>query len=202
LGAEGRGLRTTAERSLALQAHLCARAAGLDLPDTAEKLKRGLQRQLWNACDIGLLVMKPHEVLAGLWLSDAPRDMPAECQGIYGGDKDFGRTGEKRRFRRHDGAWFNFTITVRHRTPQPVEIVAYDFELCFPPRSQQDAGLPRFIRFDLNEPGHANDVKGLRCHVHPGHDDLSAPAPLMSPVEILDLFLTGELAVPVRPRKA
>jgi hypothetical protein len=202
LGAEEWGPQTSAERSQALQAHLCARADSLGLPETAEKLKRELQSRLLKACDEGLLAMKPHDVHACLWLSGPPRDATPESKGIYGGDKDFKRTGDKRGFRRGDGAWFTFSITVRARRGRPLEIVAYDFELCFPVGSQEETGLPRFVRFDLNEPGHANDAKGLRCHAHPGHDDLSVPAPLMSPVELLDLFLAGELAVPARPRKA
>ncbi len=146
-----------------------------------------------------------HEARGGLRPAEAvgsPRGAPPECTGILGGDKDFKRTDDQRSFRRADGAWFTFSITVRSLTRNRIELVAYDFELCFPERGHHEAPLPRFIRFDLNEPGHANDTKGLRCHVHPGHDDLSAPAPLMSPTELLDLFLTGDLAVPQRPRKA
>ena len=114
----------------------------------------------------------------------------------------FKRTGDKPCLRRADGAWFVFSITVRSLTSKQIELFAYDFELCFPARDQAEAGLPRFVRFDSNGPAHDNKDKGLRCHVHPGHDDLSAPAPLMSPVELLDLFLTGELMVPERPRRA
>jgi hypothetical protein len=197
-----RGTGTPAERALALQDHLCARAASLPLPSTPTKLKREIQSKLLSACDEGHLAMKPEEVYAVLKLSDPPREAPPECAGIYGGEKDFKRSGDKPCLRRPDGAWFVFSITVRSLTPKQIELIAYDFELCFPAGSQEEAGLPRFVRFDLNGPAHANDAKGLRCHVHPGHDDLSAPAPLMSPVELLDLFLTGELAVPQRPRKA
>lgn len=146
--------------------------------------------------------MKPEDVFALLKLEDPPPEAPPRCAGIYGGEKDFKRSGARPCFRRIDGAWFVFTITVRSLTRTQIELLAYDFELCFPARDQQEAGLPRFVRFDLNLPGHGNDAKGLRCHVHPGHDDLSAPAPLMSPVELLDLFLTGELAMPERPRRA
>lgn len=53
--------------------------------------------------------------------------------------------------------------------------------------------------FDLNMPGHQNSDKGMRCHLHPGHDDLQAPSALMTPVELLELFVYG-LALPARPR--
>jgi hypothetical protein len=90
---------------------------------------------------------------------------------------------------------------VRTRKGQPLELIAYDFELCFPERLHQEARFPRFVRFDLNPPAHGNESRGLRCHMHPGHDDLLAPAPLMSPFDVLDLFVAG-LVLPERPRKA
>lgn len=64
--------------------------------------------------------------------------------------------------------------------------MGYDFELRFP-------GLqpPTWIRLDLNLPGHDNDEDGLRSHLHPGNEDLQAPAPMLSPLELLDLFLHG-----------
>ena len=197
-----RGLRTPVERALALQDHLCERAASLRLPDDPRALQRELQRQLVSACDDGILAMKQHDVLRRLKLSDRPIEGRPECKGIYGGEKDFERTGEKPCFRRCDGAWFTFTITIRPRGGLPLELVAYDFELCFAEPGEGVARPPRFVRFDLNEPAHGNESRGLRCHVHPGHDDLIAPAPLLSPVELLDLFLSDDLALPERARKA
>lgn len=81
-------------------------------------------------------------------------------------------------------AWFHFTLTVAPRHGQQLDLVAYDFELVFP-----DGSHPLFIRFDLNPPEHHNEDEGLRSHVHPGTDDFSAPSPLMSPLEILDVLL-------------
>ena len=68
----------------------------------------------------------------------------------------------------------------------PLQLLAYDFELRFP-----EAQVPGWIRIDLNLPGHDNEEDGLRSHLHPGNDDLQAPAPLLSPLELLDLFLHG-----------
>jgi hypothetical protein len=48
---------------------------------------------------------------------------------------------------------------------------------------------PAFVRFDLNPKDHHNEDEGLRSHVHPGSDDFSAPAPLMSPIELLDVLV-------------
>lgn len=193
---------TPESRARALQEHLCARASSLPLPDQARELYATLRHYLLGACDDGLLAMKPDEVMRRLKLSSSPLGQQPEFVGIYGGEKDLKRTGQMPCFRRRDGAWFHFTITVRSRRGQPIELHAYDFELCFPERDPQESRLPRFVRFDLNQPGHANESKGLRAHIHPGHDDLSAPAPLMTPLEILDLFLTGDLALPARPRRA
>ena len=49
------------------------------------------------------------------------------------------------------------------------------------------------MRVDLNPPGHPNQDDGLRSHLHldAAADGLAAPAPVMSPFEILDLFVHG-----------
>lgn len=104
---------------------------------------------------------------------------------IVGGEKDQSRLKDLPRFKRSDGAWFHFTLTVAERTKhQHVALVGYDFELVFP-----DGAQPAFVRFDLNPPDHHNEEEGLRSHMHPGTDDFSAPSPLMSPLEILDVLL-------------
>ena len=172
------------------------------MPEEPKQLLREIRDHLVSACDEGLLVMKPHDVFARLKLKDSPLGTQPEYTGIYGGDKDLKRRGTRPHFLRRDGAWFVFTITVRKRDAAPLELYAYDFELCFPDRRDLEAPLPRFVRFDLNQPGHDNQGKGLRCHTHPGHDDLMAPAPLMSPIELLDLFLNDALALPEHPREA
>jgi hypothetical protein len=172
---------TPADRARLLQDHLCEREHTLRLPSEPRMLEREIRNRLVNACDEGILAMKPHEIYAQLKLSDSPLDRRPEYKGIYGGEKDLKRTGKRPCFRRRD---------------------AYDFELCFPERDDREARLPRFVRFDLNQPAHDNESRGLRCHMHPGHDDLIAPAPLMSPLELLDLFLSSELALPEEPRMA
>ncbi len=177
--------------------------ANLLLPDEPHELWRELRGQLWDASDRDLLDMKPKEIADILKLSNSPLGRQPEYVAICGGEKDQKRTGKLPCFRRHDGAWFVFTITVRRRHKQPLELYAYDFELCFPEHGdQEEPRSPRFVRFDLNDPKHDNKAKGLRCHVHPGHDDLIAPAPVLSPVELLDLFLSEDLTLPERARRA
>jgi hypothetical protein len=171
------------------------------LPANPEALRREMRSYLVRASDNRLLAMNAHDVFDRLRLSPSPLGPPPEFMGIYGGEKDLKRTGQKLRFVRTDGAWFHFTITVRTGAKRPLALVAYDFELCFPEHASYSTGLPRFVRFDLNQLEHDNESKGLRCHMHPGHDDLIAPAPLMSPLEVLNLFVTG-LVLPHHPRKA
>jgi hypothetical protein len=174
-------------RAIALQSHICQRP--VDLPCTVQELVWRMQSQLTGVCDDGLLRTKKAEIQALLKPGKSRLASGPEYVGIYGGEKDFHRSGKNPRFIRDDGAWFVFTITVRHRAKEPLLLIAYDFEICFP------EPMPRFVRLDLNQPEHPNEEPGLRCHVHPGHDDLRLPAPLMTPIEVLDLFTRG-----LRPR--
>jgi hypothetical protein len=97
---------------------------------------------------------------------------------------------------RDDGAWLHFTITVL-KASDTLAIRAYDFELVFPEDMVLPKGrMPLFYRIDLNTERHPNAARELRSHCHPGHDDLQAPAPVMSPDEILDLLIWG-----MRPRR-
>jgi hypothetical protein len=109
---------------------------------------------------------------------------------IYGARLEranFARSRELPHFTRSDGAWFDFLITGRC-VRADVEILAYSCELRFP---SMLTGFPRFVRYDLNLPGHANEESGLRCHSHPGHDDIQAAAPFFEPLDILDLCVYG-----------
>lgn len=47
------------------------------------------------------------------------------------------------------------------------------------------------MRFDLNPPGHANDDRGLRCHVHLGSDDdgMSIAYTEREPAEVLRMLI-------------
>lgn len=119
---------------------------------------------------------------------------------IFGGligerrdEKDFKRLASSARLRRDDRAWLHFTLTYKcDRKGRVLALSAYDFELVFPAGHR-----PAFVRFDLNEEGHENDRRWIRCHMHPGNDDLMVPAPLMSPEELLDVLIRR-----MRPRQA
>lgn len=176
-----------------LQAYAMARP--LDLPSRARALYLQVRSQLLAASDAGIVAESPEQILKLVQILPEPppqirehlrvRNLHEGAFCIVGGEKNQERDPTVAHFTRSDGGWFDFTITVRERSRQ-LELLAYDFELRFPPAQ----GSP-FLRFDLNLPGHENEERDLRCHLHPGTDDLQVPAPLMKPSELLALFLEG-----------
>lgn len=151
---------------------------------TSKQIFADLQRHLIRASDDGWLTSPMADIKKYLRLEGGPKELT-----IYGARLEranFKRSPDQPHFTRADGVEFDFLIAGRNISRDSVELLAYDCELRFP------EALPvRFVRFDLNPPGHANELPGLRCHVHPGHDDLQAAAPLMHPLDIIDLCLYG-----------
>jgi hypothetical protein len=169
------------KRARRLQGRICS--MDCPLPPAAEKLFEQLKRGLLGAYRSEHLQTSPHEIQRLLRLEKSRHH---EVWEIMGGNKDFGRASRDEQFERHDGALFNFAVTVARRPDrQALDLLAYNFELRFAP----GAHIPRFIRFDLNWPEHENNQTGMRCHLHPGHDDLQAPSALLAPVDLLELFL-------------
>lgn len=191
------GARKRAHR---LQARICGTSYHLE--PTAERVYEQIKRALQSGYHQEHLRTPPHRFGQLLKLDRAPKDhTPQATHMIVGGPrgKDFNRRlSADTLFERHDGALFNFAVILGQGQQAP-ELLAYDFELRFPDPVITEHALPRFVRFDLNLPGHGNADAGLRCHLHPGHDDLQAPSALMTPVEVLELFLYG-LALPDKPR--
>lgn len=152
----------------------------------AGALFKRVRQKLIKACNQGVLACNMSVVQQQL------RMVPgADTTAIFAGEihpegnrrlTDFRREGP-RHFVRDDGAWLSFTLTTR-QNERRLEILTYSFELVWP-----NAVSPWFLRFDLNAPGHANDAREIRSHLHPGNDDLLAPAPIMTPEELLDLLL-------------
>jgi hypothetical protein len=96
-------------------------------------------------------------------------------------------------FARDDDARFNFAVVSRYAKGADPELISYHFNLAFP-----GIHAPGFVRFDYNEAKFANASRNaarspLRCHVHPGHPNMTVPSPVLSPVEILDLILRHHL---------
>ncbi|OBQ24214.1 MAG: hypothetical protein AN488_02335 [Anabaena sp. WA113] len=114
---------------------------------------------------------------------------------ITGGKKNQKRRKEVPHFERFDGCWFDFAITVDEKT-KPAKVIAFNFEIRF-----LDDNPIGFLRFDLNPPGHNNEKRGIRFHIHLSSDNVKVHSPPMSPLEILHLFLY-DLKMPERPRSS
>ncbi len=169
------------QRAEALQGRLLGGVA--DLPRDARALFTEIRRHLVRASDAGRLRDPPEHVFRWAKLTDAPAHGPA-AHAIVGGEKNFARTRDKAHFTRSDGAWFDFSLTIRERHGEPVELVAYNFEMRFP-----DQTTPAWLRLDLNPPGHGNEAGGHRAHLHPAADDLTLPYAALHPIETLDMFV-------------
>jgi hypothetical protein len=165
-------------RMLALQTRILAMR--VPMPDRPSDLLVQMRNVLLAASNEEVLFTSPLEV-------PKPLKMSRQSDGkvsIVGGTKDQSRARDLPRFKRRDGAWFHFTLTVAEQPKLPLELVAYDFELCF----TEDPATP-FVRFDLNPPAHHNEEEGLRSHVHLSTDDFSVPSMVLSPLEVLDVLL-------------
>ena len=186
----------------AIQDHALART--LVLPTRAKGLCRDLRNMLIQANRSHTLLTSPKDIHQLVQVLDEPPPMVADqlrlrrllgdAYCIVGGAKNNDRNRAVDHFVRDDGAWFDFTITVRERTGE-LELLAYNFEIRFP----SAMGAP-FLRFDLNLPEHRNEDRELRSHLHAGSDDLYVPAPLLAPGELVTLFVDG-LRRPVNREK-
>ncbi len=91
-----------------------------------------------------------------------------------------------------DGARLSFSLAVDYRT-RPPRLMSYRFFLRLP-----SGGQPAFVRLDLNPGLKESALVEPRSHIHPGHDDVRLPAPVMSPLEILGTLLFSGIASYVR----
>jgi hypothetical protein len=175
--------------ALALQARIID--VDVPLPPTPEDLYSLIQGRLAIAQRRGVLTNSLEE-LRNVFLESHPAKKATgrSVSTIIGGEKDFERDKTKIHFARSDGAWFDFAITVSHVGTGQIRLESYNFEVRFP----EDVD-PGYVRFDLNTERHDNAKHGARSHLHPGCDDWSVPAPIMSPLEVLDVLLFG-----MRPR--
>lgn len=159
------------------------------MPESVRELHRELRDALRRWSDDGLIENGPEDAFRLIKRSsDGDGAVALEV-----GSPNFHQDPTLPHFRRDDGAWFDFRLVVRERRGRPLELVAYGFEVRFPVHF----GGPAWVRFDLNPPGHHNDDRGLRCHVHPFTNDWSVPAPVLTPLELLHLVVVG-----LRPRTA
>jgi hypothetical protein len=149
------------------------------------KLFQEVNRVLNVAFEQGILKTKPHIIRSLVKLN---KGKEFKIEGGVSGAKNFDRIknlDSPNYLERVDGCWFDFSILGIQST-QSIEIIGFNFEIRFP-----DHVPVKFLRFDLNPPGHANEKLSMRYHLHPGCDDFRIHAPPMSPIEILNLFLYG-----------
>jgi hypothetical protein len=144
-----------------------------------------IRKCLITASDEGMLRTPVHSILSllNVEMRRGPgRDGVATLSGGAALDKE--QEGEEF-FYRDDDARIRFAITVRFDGASQ-ELSSYRFHLQFPAET-----VPAYTRFDLN-PGPSDDpLLEPRCHVHIGAEDLRVPAPVMSPIEILNKLLYG-----------
>ncbi len=186
--------RGALRRRLALQERIQEAShhilAGEGLATTATGLGREIQRYLLRASDLKLIRQSPDQIRKLFVVKEVKSDEGALVDMAVGSVRNFKRDPTLPHFSRPDGWWFDFQLLVKEVAGRPL-IVAYDFELRPPPPEGRPKPPFPFVRFDLNPLDHANDDDGLRAHMHLGSDDdgFSIPSAIMSPFELLDLFL-------------
>lgn len=152
-----------------------------------KQLYREIRNYLIKASDQRLLQDGQEAIYKNLLFRGPDQDQ--KCEIAVGTVRNFNRVKALPHFTRTDGGWFDFQLRLKEY-PNKIEILEYDFELRMP-----DGAPFEFVRFDLNPDDDRDRVKkdGLRSHQHLNSDDdgFAVPAPVLSPFEILDLFLHG-----------
>ena len=156
----------------------------------AQQLRKQILRSLTRAASDGILKTPPQEIYNLLKLREA-EEQGKNVFEITGGQRNFKRRKDIPHFERMDGCWFDFAIFINQNQRDP-EIIGFNFEIRFPENYSV-----QFLRFDFNLPNHRNEERGMRFHIHPGHDDFMIPSSPLSPLEILALFLN---AFPINDR--
>jgi hypothetical protein len=154
---------------------------------TNQNLFVAIRNYLSKASDQRLLTDSRQDIRAKLVISDPSPTIPGSTHSIgIAGPRNFRTDPALPHFTRHsDRARIDFQVSTREQDGH-VEILAYGFELILP-----DEAPLQFVRFDLNHDKHPNALLGLRSHIHLSTDDdgHSVPAAMLSPFEVLDIFL-------------
>jgi hypothetical protein len=167
-------------------------AAVPPLPKTPKDLLSETRNCLRLASDLERLRNKPHEFFSFIKGYKGEEASPQLLKGLSGNLREYyvidggeEKDPEKRFVRASDGATFYFGVTLRCPDKgEPLQLVAYRFQIDLP-----EGSMPKFLRFDLNSASHQDPVVEPRCHLHPGNDDLRTPAPLLHPVEVLQILI-------------
>lgn len=94
-------------------------------------------------------------------------------------------------FIRQDGIACNFKIVVRE-VGSSLELLSYVLHLNAPKDHQTG---PLFLRWEYapERKKNVDAVKEPLAHLHPGHDHVRVPSPVLSPKELISVFLSVEL---------
>jgi hypothetical protein len=147
----------------------------------AEYLTRVIRPRLKRAIDDEVLSISVHELQRFVRVTESKHVQGAS--EVVGGKINFRRDASVAELRTTGGGWVTFSACVKPEGER-LALLGYNFERVF------ENGHIEFIRFDLNFEGQANQARGLRSHMHPGHDDWMLPAPILAPHELLDVMLT------------
>lgn len=85
---------------------------------------------------------------------------------------------------RRDGARCAFTFVIR-QTNDDVSLVTYKFHVAAP----ETASAPAWLRYEFDLAGAHDPTFEPRSHFHPGHRHVRAPAPVLTPRELVAWFL-------------
>ena len=93
-------------------------------------------------------------------------------------------------FVRRDGVRCHFVIVVRERD-DALDLISYVLHVDAP---EGEGPCPRFLRWEYS-PERKDGVDAVKeplAHFHPGHDHIRIPSPVLSPKELIAVFLCLE----------
>lgn len=153
------------------------------LPPTPAALYDSIRKALMDASDERSIITGPYDVAR--LLRPKHRTLPRQGLVVIDGGTN-GGTNEEQFTRSSDRALFNFGVTVEYRPSGSPRLVSFRYQLGYPGITS-----PRFLRFDLNPGPHEDPLREPQCHIHPGHDEIRCPFPLMAPVEMMGFLIHG-----------
>jgi len=90
-------------------------------------------------------------------------------------------------YARKDGVRCSFSIVLRDDVAnEGAEILSYSFRVHAPDAAPS---TPAYLRYDFDLTAQHDPAHHPRSHLHPGHKNLRAPAPVLTPRELIGWFL-------------
>ena len=82
------------------------------------------------------------------------------------------------------GARLSFGITLNPTDKKHSRVLSYRFHYV-----AANGRNPEFLRLDLNGSTHPTPLQEPRCHIHPGHEHVRIPSPVLVPSHALEIVL-------------